>query len=63
MSELKKANADYTITELCRILEVSMSSYYYKPVKPDEQEQVLLDLIESISEDSGNTYGRRRIHS
>ena len=63
MSELKKANADYTITELCRILEVSMSSYYYEPVKPDEQEQVLLDLIESISEDSGNTYGRRRIHA
>jgi transposase InsO family protein len=63
MSELKKANADYTITELCRILEVSMSSYYYEPVKPDEQEQVLLDLIESIAEDSGNTYGRRRIHA
>ena len=63
MNELKKANADYTITELCRILEVSMSSYYYEPVKPDEQEQVLLDLIESIAEDSGNTYGRRRIHA
>ena len=63
MNELKKATADYTITELCRILEVSMSSYYYEPVKPDEQEQVLLDLIESIAEDSGNTYGRRRIHA
>lgn len=63
MKELKKANADYTITELCRILEVSMSSYYYEPVKPNEQELVLLDLIESIAEDSGNTYGRRRIHA
>ncbi len=60
---MKKANVDYTITELCRILEVSMSSYYYEPVKPDEQEQVLLDVIESIVEDSGNTYGRRRIHA
>ncbi|SJN31259.1 Mobile element protein [Pseudoalteromonas sp. JB197] len=40
-----------------------MSSYYYEPAKPDEQEQVLLDLIESIAEDSGNTYGRRRIHA
>lgn len=40
-----------------------MSSYYYVPTEPNEQEHALLTAIESIAEDSGNTYGKRRIHA
>lgn len=59
---MKKATPSYTVSELCRVLEVSTSSYYYAPVTPNKSEQALLELIESIADDSGYTYGRRRVH-
>jgi transposase InsO family protein len=59
---MKKAEPDYKITELCRLFEISMSSYYYRPVTPSLADIELMLLIKSISVDSGNTYGKRRIY-
>ncbi|MBE0458463.1 transposase [Pseudoalteromonas prydzensis] len=59
---MKKATPSYTVSELCRALEVSTSSYYYAPVAPNKSEQALLELIKSIADDSGYTYGRRRVN-
>lgn len=58
---MKEATPDYNLTELCRIFEVSMSSYYYQPVTPTSFDIQLMTLIQSISTSSGNTYGKRRI--
>jgi len=58
---MKKAIPDYKITELCRLFEISMSSYYYRPVTPSLADIELMLLIKSISVSSGNTYGKRRI--
>lgn len=58
---MKKAIPDYKITELCRLFEISMSSYYYRPVTPSTADIELMLLIKSISVSSGNTYGKRRI--
>ena len=58
---MKKAEPEYTTTELCRLFDVSMSSYYYQPVSPNVENIELMTLIKSISVDSGNTYGKRRI--
>jgi hypothetical protein len=57
---MKKAIPDYKITELCRLFEISMSSYYYSPVTPSLAYIELMLLIKSISVFSGNTYGKRR---
>lgn len=59
---MKKAEPKYNITELCRLFEVSQSSYYYRPVTPSLADIELMTLIKAISVDSGNSYGKRRIH-
>jgi transposase InsO family protein len=58
---MKKAIPDYKVTELCRLFEISLSSYYYRPVTSSLAEIELMTLIKSISVSSGNTYGKRRI--
>lgn len=59
---MKKAESQYKINELCRVFGISLSSYYYKPVTASLADINLMTLIKTISVDSGNTYGRRRIH-
>lgn len=59
---MKKAEPEYTITELCRLFNISMSSYYYHPITASLDDIKLMTLIKSISVDSGNTYGKRRIN-
>ena len=59
---MKKAEPKYKVNELCRVFGISLSSYYYKPVTASLEEINLMTLIKSISVDSGNTYGRRRVH-
>ena len=59
---MKKAEPKYKINELCRVFDISLSSYYYKPVVSSLVDINLMTLIKAISVDSGNTYGKRRIH-
>lgn len=51
------------MNELCRLLDVSLSSYYYHPVKTSVAITNVVTLINNISIDSGNTYGKRHIHA
>ena len=51
------------MNELCRVFDVSLSSYYYHPVTDSEETINVMTLINNISIDSGNTYGKRRIHA
>ena len=63
-----KANrADYTVTTMCRVLDVSRSGYYdwlkRAPSKRAVANSALLASIEEIHEESDGTYGAPRIHA
>jgi len=61
---MKKANKDYTITELCGLFKIKLSTYYYqqqeKPVKPEVTK--MLTAIKMIAVETENTYGKLRMH-
>lgn len=63
---MKAYQADYTVTMLCRTLEVSASGYYAWCKRPPsarrQADAVLGDRIEAIYRHSHSTYGRARIH-
>jgi putative transposase len=63
---VKAYQANYTVSMLCRVLEVSPSGYYAwckRPPSAHQQTDVLLgDRIEAIYRRSHWTYGRARIH-
>ncbi|MDE1311801.1 IS3 family transposase [Vibrio aestuarianus] len=59
--KLKKAHPTFTISELCRVLGVASSCFYYTRVVCSD-ETTLHDRIYRIAEDSDFTYGKRRIH-
>jgi putative transposase len=63
---VKAYQADFTVTMLCHMLEVSPSGYYAwckRPPSARQQTDVLLgDRIEAIYRRSHSTYGRARIH-
>lgn len=59
---MKKAYPSYTVSELCEVLEVSASSYYYQSVEPSLDELKLMSEIKFIFCESDNTYGKRRIY-
>jgi len=56
----------WSVTEMCRVLEISRSGFYDWQVRPPSQ-RVLDDLVlarevEAIYECSGRTYGVPRMH-
>lgn len=58
---MNKAYPELTVTEICRVLSVPSSCFYYiKTEKPDDIE--LRHKIKLIAHDSTYTYGKRRIH-
>ena len=59
---MKKAEPKFNTNELCRVFEISLSSYYYKPVSSSLEDIRLMTAIKAVSVASGNTYGKRRIH-
>ena len=63
IKDIKKAEPQYKMNELCRVFNVSLSSYYYHPVKASVATTKVMTLINNISIDSGNSYGKRRIHA
>jgi putative transposase len=60
---MKKVYINYSVTELCNVFNVSMSSYYYKSVPPNLTDINLITIIKSISSESRNSYGKRRIQA
>lgn len=55
----------FSVLKLCNTLKVSLSSYYYwihrKPGKREQENQMLIEEIKSIHEESHQTYGSPRI--
>jgi hypothetical protein len=45
---MKKAQSDYSMTELCRIFEINVSSYYYQPKLATAADTALMLLTQSI---------------
>lgn len=63
ITALKKADPHFKTNELCRVFEMSSSSFYYQAQLPNEEKQRATQLIEQIFEDSIGTYGKRRIQA
>lgn len=57
---MKKAYPNYTVSELCRVLKLSSSSFYYKKINR-RSDIKLRHQIRVISSESNHTYGKRRI--
>ena len=56
-----KANIHkYSVSAMRRVLKISRSTYYYKPVKK-ENTDILEQTIKNIFKDSRNNYGTRKI--
>lgn len=60
---MKKACVKYSVTELCGVFNVSMSSYYYKSALPNLVDINIITMIKAISNESRNSYGKRRIQA
>ncbi len=60
---MKKAHPDFSVTELCNALGVCSSSFYYDAKTPSEADEVLNILVKLIFNESGYTYGKRRIQA
>jgi putative transposase len=64
---VKAYQADYPITTMCRVLEVSTSGYYAwskrEPSARTVANQQLGDRIEALHRQSRSTYGRPRIQA
>jgi len=58
---MKKASSHYTVSELCRVLGVPSSSYYYQTQEPALAKIELVAQIKSIAKETENTYGKRRM--
>ena len=61
---MKKANQNLTVTELCSLFNIKLSTYYYqqqeKPINPELLK--ILSTIKTIARETENTYGKRRMH-
>lgn len=60
---MNKVHKDYRVSELCRVLGVSASTYYYQPVAPSLEEKRMIVDMTIVFEESHHTYGKRRLQS
>ena len=58
---MNKAHKDYGVSELCQVLGVSASTYYYQPVAPSLEEERMIVEMKAVFEESHHTYGKRRL--
>jgi putative transposase len=58
---MKKAYSRYTASELCQVLDVPSSSYYYQAQESSLAEIELITHIICIAKETGNTYGKRKM--
>jgi hypothetical protein len=61
VKQIKQVYSHYTASELCQILDVPSSSYYYQAQEPSLTELKLITQIKCITQETGNTYGKRRM--
>lgn len=63
IQELKMANPQYTTTELCALFELSTSTYYDQISEKTytDKNNIIIDSIKEIAEDTKSSYGRRRM--
>lgn len=52
----------YSVIDMCRVFNLCISSYYYKPINVSDKYSKEITKIKDISRNSKNTYGKRRIH-
>lgn len=57
---MKKAENNLKLTPLCRLMDVPIASYYYRPVERPETTQYAETLME-IHKANFQAYGRRRM--
>jgi len=64
MAQVKKACPDYTVTEICPLFNIKLSTWYYqqqdKSPKSDEAE--IIATLKETAIETNNAYGRRRMH-
>ena len=62
---MKKANSDYTVNELCSLFQLSESTYYARSrqVPINDSDLNIMAAIKSTATETGNIYGRRRMHA
>jgi len=58
---MNKAYRDYGVSELCRVLGVGASTYYYQPVARSLEEERMVVDMKAVFEKSHHTYGKRRL--
>jgi hypothetical protein len=58
---MNKAHSHYTVSELCQVLDVASSSYYYQAQAPSLADIELISQIKCIAKETGNTDGKRRM--
>lgn len=60
---MKKADDHYTLDELCRLFDLSLSTYYYQinHLTYSVVSQQIMDEIQIVSEETDQTYGKRRM--
>lgn len=65
IQKIKMAHPEYTVCELCRVFELSLSSYYYqityRPMSQEKQE--MINQLKLTAEDTNNSYGKRRMQA
>ena len=64
ITSMSKANKNYNIRELCKLFDISRSSYYYqvKDKIADDTTTKIINAIKTISIESRHTYGKRRVN-
>jgi len=64
ITSMSKANKNYNIRELCKLFDISRSSYYYqvKDKIADDTTTKIINAIKTIAIESRHTYGKRRVN-
>lgn len=62
ITKMSKANKNYNIKELCKLFNISRSSYYYQTRNKviDDYTTKIINAIKNIAIESKHTYGKRR---
>ena len=63
IDKMKKADDHYTLDELCRLFDLSLSTYYYQinHLTCSVVSQQIMDEMQIVSEETDQTYGKRRM--
>src|SRR5699024_6947410 len=51
----------YSVSAMCKVLQIPRSTYYYESKERDNQEEELTNLVVQIFKNRRNIYGQRKI--